>query len=574
MRRVKKAAALLTALTLAAGLTACGLPFSALRGDTGSSGETEAAQDGGQASYAEPDLYSEAAVDGEITAAEADGTFSITTEDGCFTSSGNVYTIASAGTYVLSGYLEGQILVDAGEEDEVVLELAGVTIVWGEDSPVKAVSAGDLEISAKKDTENVIRDTRSAKTEEDDSQGEGAVWADCDLKLKGAGVLVVTGSYNNGIHTTKDLTIQKLTLKCEAYNNALKGNDSVTVKSGTVAAVSTNGDGVKTENTDLGRSGEGRGNITVLGGAVTVYAAGDGFQAARSFVMEAGEDGEPEVTVYTGSFSGYTAEDAEESSQKGVKVQDELIVRAGSIAVFSYDDGLHADAGTAFEDGTEGQGAVLISGGAVTLSVWSPESSAMGGPGGSGGFGGPGGHGGQQSFSGADGIHADGTLEISGGTVLIDSAWEGLEANVILISGGETRVAANDDGLNACKGASSPLVRVTGGYLDVAVSARGDVDGIDSNGSYEQTGGVVVARGPYSEMAAAVDAEGSVSVTGGTLIVLGYARVASGGNVRSVQLSLHGEGSHTVVIGGTSYTFENAEDYGATLCWSDAEVSS
>ncbi len=56
MRRVKKAAVLLTALTLAAGLTACGLPFSALRGDTGSSGETEAAQDGGQASYAEPDL--------------------------------------------------------------------------------------------------------------------------------------------------------------------------------------------------------------------------------------------------------------------------------------------------------------------------------------------------------------------------------------------------------------------------------------------------------------------------------------------------------------------------------------
>ena len=51
--------------------------------------------------------------------------------------------------------------------------------------------------------------------------------------MEGAGTLVVNGAYNNGIHTTKDLTIQNLSLTSSAYNNALKGNDSVTVTGGT-----------------------------------------------------------------------------------------------------------------------------------------------------------------------------------------------------------------------------------------------------------------------------------------------------------------------------------------------------
>ena len=73
---------------------------------------------------------------------------------------------------------------------------------------------------------------------------------------------------------------------------------------------------------------------------------------------------------------------------------------------------------------------------------------------------------------------------------------------------------------------------------------------------------------------AAIDAEGSVSISGGTLIVLGYGRVSASGNVKTVSLSLHSAGSHTVTINGTSYTFTNASAYGNTVCYSDATVSS
>ena len=552
---MKKISALILAMILALGLAACGTANSGSGSATNSTGNTAS-------DAAEP------VVDQNITAEEATGDFAMTTADGTFTDSENVYTITSAGTYTASGLLEGQIVVDAGENDEVVIELSDATINNGSDSPIKVICAGNVDISAKKNTENVINDTRGTKTTDDENQGEGAIYAVCDLKIKGNGTLVVNATYNNGIHTTKDLTIQNLSLKVTAYDNALKGNDSISVTSGNVVAISTNGDGVKTENTDVSKNGVTRGDITVSGGTLTVYAAGDGFQAAHNFEMTAGEEGTtPTVTVYTGSYSGYTASSASTTSYKGVKAQNELNIKDGTITLQTYDDGLHADYGTSFDDGSKGSGTINITGGTVNMSVYAPENKTAGGR------QGPGGWGGQQSVIGADAIHADNVLNITGGTVNIDSAYEGLEANVINVSGGKTTVAANDDGVNATKGNSTAQINVTGGYLDVTVSPSGDTDGIDSNGYYTQTGGVVITRGPNSQNAAAIDADGSVSISGGTLIVLGYGRVSTSGSVKTVSLSLHSSGSHTVNIDGTSYTFTNAYSYGATTCYSDATVS-
>jgi len=511
-----------------------------------------------------------AVTDSSITAEAATGDFSVTTADGKYSNSGNVYTISAAGTYSLTGALDGQIIVNAGEDDEVIIELCGATVTCGSDSPFKLLSASKVEISAKSGTDNIINDTRSAKTADSADQGEGAIYAKTDLKLKGSGTLVINGGYNNAVHTTKDLTIQKLSLKATAYNNAIKGGDSVTVKSGNVIAISTNGDGVKTENTNADKSGNTRGDIVLTGGSVTVYAAGDGFQAAHDFIMTTDEEEGTSATVnvFTGSYSGYTASSASTTSYKGVKVQNVLDISAGTINIKSYDDGLHADYGTSFEAGGKGQGTVNISGGSVAMVVYAPEGKITGG-----GRKGPGGWGGQQSVSGADAIHADYKLNISGGTVNIDSAYEGLEANVITVSGGSIYVSASDDGVNACKGVTSPQVIVSGGYLDVTVSASGDVDGIDSNGTYSQTGGVVITRGPNSEMAGAIDADGSVSISGGTLIILGYGRVSAGGSVKAYSLSLHSSGSHTVTVDGTKYTFTNSSSYGRTLCYSSVAVS-
>ena len=513
----------------------------------------------------------EAVTDNSVTAKEVTGDFSLTTSDGTYTQNGNIYTITTAGTYTLEGALTGQIVVDAGDDDTIVLELNGTTITYSEDSPIKILNADEVEISAKSGTDNVIKDTRAHKTTDTDTQGEGAIYAKCDLKIKGTGTLVISANYNNGIHTTKDLTIQKLSLKVTAYNNAIKGNDSIEIKSGTIVAISTNGDGIKTENTDANKKGVTRGDITFGGGSIAIYAAGDGVQAAHNFTMNSA-DGETSanVVIYTGSYSGYTASNASTTSYKGVKVQNILSIENGEITLYTYDDGLHADYGTTFEDGTTGVGTITIAGGTVNAAVYSPANKT------SMGRQGPGGFQNQQTVAGADAIHADYILNITGGTITIDSSYEGLEATIINISGGYTVVSANDDGINAAKKVNTtPQINISGGYLEVNVSPSGDTDGIDSNGTYTQTGGIVIAKGPNSTNMAALDTDGTAKITGGTLIVLGAfgEKGMSTSGVSSYSLSLHSSGSHTITVDGVKYTFNNSYSYGKTICYSSVSVS-
>ena len=159
-------------------------------------------------------------------------------------------------------------------------------------------------------------------------------------------------------------------------------------------------------------------------------------------------------------------------------------------------------------------------------------------------------------------IYADYTLNISGGLVEVTNSYEGLEGNVINVSGGETYVSANDDGVNATNGKTNALVNVTGGYLDVEVPTNGDTDGIDSNKDYKQSGGVVIVKGPGSASgqqgggAAALDTDGTVTLTSGTLAVFGsIEKTPSTSLTKSVNSNTLNAGKHTISFSNnTKYT--------------------
>lgn len=422
------------------------------------------------------------------------GEFSISTSDGNFVKTDIGYTIISAGTYTLSGKLDGQILVEAKEEDEVIIELNNVTISYDQDSPIKGVSADKIEISAKKGTENTINDNRSVKTIEDENQGEAAIYADLDLKLKGTGVLQVTGNYNHAISSSKDLTIQKLTLVATGYNNALKGKDSVTITSGTVQAYAKTGNGIKSDDSDISSKGNQRGTIAINGGEVYVDSLHDAIDASYNVeIDQLDSEVATNITIKTGKNAKYYSSSTfKADSEKGIKAQNDIIINNGTITIAASDDAIHANYGISLDNGNLSTGNITVNNGLI------------------------------QVASGDDGLHSDNTLTINGGKIVVTGATEGFEANYININGGSSYIYGTDDGVNCSKKSFSNCVfTMTDGYLDVAVR-NGDTDGIDSNGDFYLKGGVIVTRGSPgtqgSGMSTGLDVDGTCSMSGGTLI--------------------------------------------------------
>lgn len=218
-----------------------------------------------------------------------------------------VYTINTAGEYTLSGKLaDGYININANDA-EVILNLENVDISSSTNSPIYVSSASKVEISAKKETYNIITDNRSGTYTSDDEAGSAAIFSLADLKLKGQGTLIVKGNYNNGVHTKDDLDVKNLTLKVEAKNNALKGNDSVTIDSGNLLLISTAGDGIKTTNSDISSKGNQRGIITLNGASIDIYAACDGIDASYDVIINETEDSTPKLNIYTGNYSNYSS---------------------------------------------------------------------------------------------------------------------------------------------------------------------------------------------------------------------------------------------------------------------------
>lgn len=487
------------------------------------------------------------------------GNFTVTsdTSDGV-TQSGSVYTITKAGEYTVAGLLsEGQLIVDAGDEDEVTIVLNGTSITCSSGSPIYVKNASEVKIKSEENSFNEVIDKRAEATEDSsDDAGNAAIYATCDLKLVGKGALVVTGNYNNGIQSKDDLSIKNVIVKVTAVNNAVKGNDAVDIESGNIIAISAKGDGIKTSNSSISNKGKQKGIVTITGGNIDIYAACDGIDAAYGVDIS----GDGNLNIYTDTYSEYSEEvtssgsssgtstsrdssanktasantvsyvaasdtianapggfggnkaggdrpgmpgDFNESgnssgqsySTKGIKAESEINISGFTINVCSTDDGIHANSDSGvLETGEDGKGTIVINGGTITIS------------------------------SGDDGMHADKQLDVNDGYINIVTSYEGLEAMTINLNGGKIYVYATDDGINACTGdgKTSPIINVTGGYIDVT-TASGDTDGIDFNGNYVQTGGMVLVKGGSSSgnVSGSIDVDGTVTITGGTCVALG-----------------------------------------------------
>ena len=244
------------------------------------------------------------------------------------------------------------------------------------------------------------------------------------------------------------------------------------------------------------------------------------------------------------NYSNNSNNNTADVSAKGVKAENEIIINAGTIDVKTYDDAIHANNDGTIDNGSTPLGNVSITGGNITVNASD------------------------------DGIHADGQLNISGGTTNVTNSYEGLEGNIVNITGGSTYVYGTDDGVNATKGNSSPAINVSGGFLDVEVPTNGDTDGIDSNGTYTQTGGTVIVKGPGSAsgggmaMAAALDTDGTVKITSGSLIVFGAIEKTPSSSVTKTLVSSNNvsAGTHTISFASSNTSYSTTLKSGSNGC--------
>lgn len=452
---------------------------------------------------------------------------------------GSVVTLSAEGTYVISGALsDGQLVVEAPDTAKVQVVLDGVTI-HNEDGPAVYVKEADkCFITLAEGSKNVLSDGAGYALEADSDEPYATLFSRADLTLNGSGALSVTSAYRHAVCSKDDLVITGGTYVVNAVEDALRGRDCVKIKDGTFT-ITAGGDGIKSNN-----DGDStRGFVSLDGGTYTIDAGDEGIQ------------GQTYLRVAGGEFSITSADDALHSNL-------EALIAGGSMTISAVDDAVHAETKLVIDDGTvnitqcyEGYEAekIYVNGGtthivadddavnASAADLTSTEStstdaaatatgtSAAPGASSSGNTQVPSLPEGATAPEGAP--SADGTFDPSAsgapqggfGAATGTAPSAGESTNERSANGGKPDNAFNEGGAGGMgMGDENCLVQISGGYT--VLESGGD--SVDSNGSVEVTGGVLLVNGPTSGGDGAFDYDLTATVTGGTVLMVGSAGMA------------------------------------------------
>lgn len=508
-----------------------------------------------------------------------DGTSAEINGDGAKLDDG-VLMISKAGIYVLSGKLEGRVVVNAGKKDEVRIIFNGVQIECSDNSAFAVLQADKVTLTLEDGSTNKLTDGSEYKLSDEESKVDACLYSQDDLTVNGSGSLEITANYKHGIVSKDDLVITGGKLSISAKNTGITGKDSVKISGGEID-ISSGTNGIRSDNSEDAE----KGYVAISGGSIKIISGGDGIQAAAVLKIGGGtfdistgggssnasvkkdgmpnenwqkdmqkgggfrggkrgqmqdgqtppdmKDGQTPPDMQDGSFETQqasavqtaeitqTADKSSDSSNsaKALKADSDIDISGGTFKIDSADDAVHSNAG------------VNITGGKFEIS------------------------------SGDDGIHADKDLSISDGEITISKSYEGLEGMTTTISGGTISVTASDDGINCAGGSDTGsenragrdmftpqegvYLKITGG--NITVNANGD--GLDSNGDLYVEGGTTVVYGPTNGGNGALDYNGTAKITGGSVIALGAAGMEQNFSDSSTQCSVLCDLDSTVEAG-------------------------
>ena len=200
-------------------------------------------------------------------------------------------------------------------------------------------------------------------------------------------------------------------------------------------------------------------DLVITGGTITITAAADAIHANDSVSIK-----EAQITVDAGDDGIVTANEVEEGY---------MYIESGTIDITSVGDGIHTT------------GDITITGGSITIAA------------------------------GDDGIHSDQFVYIEDGEILINECYEGIEALIIDVSGGDITIYPEDDGFNA-NGGSSDMFGFGGGPGQGGMQAQtSDTDTAEGHASETDTAeGQASETDPAEGQSSETDPmEGQASVT-------------------------------------------------------------
>ena len=446
--------------------------------------------------------------------------------------SGSRVTITEEATYVISGELtDGMLIVNAPDTAKLQIVLNGANITSKTSAALYILEADKVFVTLAEGTNNALANGGSF-TAIDDNNIDGALFSKQDLTLNGTGSLTITSPAGHGIVCKDDLVVTGGTYTIHSASHAVDANDSVRISEASFM-MDAGKDAIHCENTEDAE----KGFIYISSGTIQAEAEGDGIAASSYLQIEGGTfdlliggGSENGTKASSGNYGGFmggghggmrpggnqnttTTEDS--VSMKGLKAANSILISGGTFKIDSADDSIHSDV------------SVTINGGTFTIA------------------------------SGDDAIHAEDTLTITAGKIDISECYEGLEALHIDVRGGDIKLKASDDGLNAAGGTDQSGTeggrdgtfgggpggmgggRPGGGHGGMSANSNGSIkisggnlyinssgDGLDANGTLEISGGYTVVVGPTQGDTATLDYDKSGIITGGTFIGTGAAGMA------------------------------------------------
>lgn len=495
--------------------------------------------------------------------------------------SGTTITITEDATHIISGTLnDGMIIVNAPDTAKLQLVFNSVEINSETSAALYVLEADKVFVTLAEGTENSLSNGGTFEAI-DENNIDAALFSKQDITFNGTGSLTVTSPVGHGIVAKDDLVITGGTYTVTSASHGLDANDSVRITGETILTVDAGKDGIHAENTDDAE----KGFVYISNGSIQIESEGDGISSGAYMQIENGTidilagggsvNGTKSSSDGWGGFGGArpgggnmsgdiasstSTEDSE--SMKGLKAATGLLISNGTFTIDSADDSVHSNTSAIINNGTF------------------------------------------EIASGDDAVHAEETLTITGGIIQITESYEGLEALDIDIQGGDIKLAASDDGLNAAGGtdasgttggrdamfggrgggapggmssSSNGSIVISGGNLYINASG----DGIDANGSLTISGGYTTVVGPTQGDTATLDYDISAVITGGTFIgtgASGMAQTFSDSEQGVVAVSVGTQNAGTEIVlkdkdGNTLLTYTPELSFGVVILSSPDIIS-